>query len=302
MAAGDLASDSSPALPGALMVFSRSVHLRLVSLLLWPALLLGGFVAVPFALLVRVSVAPRDPSGLWNPGVTLRPYAAIGERELANALFYSVELAIIVASISIALGFPLTYMITRMRRRAQIVWLVFLLATLALSDVLIAFSWQVMLSKRIGLSNVLMMLGLMDHPDSLTPSNGAVIACLIYLVIPFTVLTLYPGLSRLDKHLIEAARTLGASPLRAFFSVVVPIAKGPILVAFLMSAVLTLGAYVPPLVLGRPENWTMAVLISSTALSGQDLPRASAMSIFLLIVTTALAVGTGLAARRRIKR
>lgn len=277
-------------------------ELRVASLLLWPGLLLVAFAGIPLALLLRVSVAPHDPNGLWKPGLTLGSYGALADPELARALLYSVLLALIVATISVGLGFPLTYLITRMRRRPQVVWLVFLLATLSLSDVLIAFSWQVMLSKRIGLSNIFVWLGLMDRPDSLTPSNGAVIACLVYLVMPFTVLTLYPGLSRLNRELVEAARTLGASPLRSFVSVVIPIAKGPSMVAFLMSAVLTLGAYVPPIVLGRPENWTMAVLIGSAALSGHDLSRAAAMSIFLLAVTVLLALGTARVARGKAAR
>jgi putative spermidine/putrescine transport system permease protein len=159
-----------------------------------------------------------------------------------------------------------------------------------------------MLSKRIGLSNIFVGLGLMSAPESLTPSSGAVIACLVYLVLPFTVLTLFPILSRLNRDLIEAARTLGASPLRAFTSVVVPLTKGPTMIAFVMAAVLTVGTYVPPLVLGRPQHWPMAVLIGSTALAGHDLPRASAMSVLLLAATVLLAIGAAQAVRTRVRK
>jgi putative spermidine/putrescine transport system permease protein len=209
---------------------------------------------------------------------------------------------VIVGAISVGLGYPLTWAIVRMRRRLQVAWLVFLLATLSLSDVLIAFSWQVMLAKRIGLSNLFVALGLMDVPESLTPSGGAVVACLVYLVLPFTVLTLFPVFSRLDLDLIQAARTLGASPFRAFLSVVVPMTKGPSMIAFVMAMVLTVGAYVPPLVLGRPESWPMAVLIGRTALAGHDLPRASAMSVFLLAATVLLALAAAQAARMRVRK
>jgi putative spermidine/putrescine transport system permease protein len=272
-----------------------------VSRLLWPALLLGFFVAVPFGLLLRVSVAPHDPAHAWGAGATFDPYIQLGERGIAGAMLYSVGLAIMVASLSACVGFPLAYLITRMCRRLQVVWLIVLLATLTLSDVLMAFSWQVMLSKRVGLPQVLVWLGIMGRPDSLTPGTGAVVSCLLYLTAPFTVLMLYPGLSRMDADLMEAARTLGASPLRAFLSVVVPLTAAPAVTAFLMSAVLTLGSYAAPMVLGRPQDWTMAVLISQTALSGQDLPGAAAMSIALLAVTLLLVLGIGAAARGSAK-
>jgi putative spermidine/putrescine transport system permease protein len=277
-------------------------RLRLGLLLSWPALVLAGLGAVPFILLLRISLGQRDPNGIYLPGITLQSYGALGEPELLGSLLDSIQLSVVVGTISVGLGFPLTWLITRMRRRPQVAWLVFLLATLSLSDVLIAFSWQVMLSKRIGLSNLFVAMGLMDAPESLTPSAGAVIACLVYLVLPFTVLTLFPVLSRLDRDLIEAARTLGASPLRAFVSVVVPMTKGPATIAFVMAMVLTVGAYVPPLVLGRPQSWPMAVLIGSTALAGHDLPRASAMSVFLLAATVLLALAAFQATRMRVRK
>ncbi len=277
-----------------------ATRLRIGLLLSWPTFVLAGLGAVPFVLLLRISLGRRDPNGIYLPGITLQSYGALGEPELLGSLLDSIQLAVIVGAVSVGLGFPLTWAIARMRRRAQVVWLVFLLATLSLSDVLIAFSWQVMLSKRIGLSNLFVALGLMDAPESLTPSSGAVVACLVYLVLPFTVLTLFPVLSRLDRSLIEAARTLGASPLRAFASVVLPMTKGPAMIAFVMAMVLTVGAYVPPLVLGRPQSWPMAVLIGSTALAGHDLPRASAMSVFLLAATVLLALAALQAARMRV--
>jgi len=281
---------------------AAALRLRLGVLLSWPMVALLGLGAIPFVLLLRISLARHDANGIALSGLTLHAYGALAEPELLGALLDSIQLAVIVGAISVGLGFPLTWAIARMRRRLQVAWLVFLLATLSLSDVLIAFSWQVMLSKRIGLSNLFVALGLMDGPESLTPSAGAVVACLVYLVLPFTVLTLFPVLSRLDRDLIEAARTLGASPLRAFASVVVPMTKGPAVIAFVMAMVLTVGAYVPPLVLGRPQSWPMAVLIGSTALAGHDLPRASAMSVFLLAATVLLALAAAQVARMRVRK
>jgi len=260
----------------------RSPRLRVVALLAWPSLALLGFAVIPFVLLLRISLAPQDANGLWSTGFTLGSYRALLERSVASTLAYSLGLAVLVAAASTALAFPLAYLIARMRRAHQVAWLILMLVALSLSDVLIAFSWQVMLSKRIGLSHVLVFLRLLDRPDSLTPSSGAVLASLIYVAVPFGVLTLYPTLSGLAPELTEAARTLGASPTVAFRTVVMPFARESMLVAFAVSVVITLGAYVAPLVLGRPQHWTIAVLIGNAALAGHDLPRAAAMSVGLL--------------------
>jgi putative spermidine/putrescine transport system permease protein len=183
---------------------------------------------------------------------------------------------------------PFTYFVTRMSHRAQTLWLIFLMATLSLSEVLVAFAWQVMLSKRIGISDLLVMLGIMRFPDSLSPGNAAVVTCLVYLIIPFTVIILFPGLSRIDPELLDASRMLGASPLRTFLSIVMPILRKPLVTAFLGAAVMTLGSYVTAVVLGKPEFSTVAILISQTALSSEDLPGAAAISIAFLLATTIL--------------
>lgn len=267
--------------------------------LAWPTLALVGMVAIPFILLLRISLAAPDPSGLWRAVLTLEAYEELLNREFAGALLYSLGVALLVAAITVALGFPLTYLITRMKRRLQVVWLVFLLVSLSLSDVLNAFSWQLMLSKHGGLAGLLVLLGILSRPESLTPSNGAVWASLVYGILPFTVMTLYPSLSQLAPEVVEAARTLGASPLRAFRTVVIPMTWQPAVAAFVISAVLTLGAYVSPLVLGRPQSWTLAVLIGNAALAGHDVPRAAAMSVLLLSAVALFGAGIVWVARQR---
>jgi putative spermidine/putrescine transport system permease protein len=271
-------------------------------LLLWPSLVLLAFFVVPFGLLLRVSVAMPGLGALGAGGFDLHNYAGLAlDAGFLGSVSFSLALAAAVAVISLSLSFPFTFWVSRMMRRAQVVWLVFLLTTLSLSEVLITFAWQVMLAKRIGLSNLLVWLHLIPEPMSLSPNLWAVVACLVYLVIPFSVLLLYPGMSRLDPQMVEAARTMGASPARAFFTVVVPLMRRPIVACFLMSFIVAIGSYVAPLVLGRPEHWTVAILINKTALNANDLPLATAMSVAFL-AATALFCGVFLAVAARGRR
>lgn len=255
-------------------------------LLIWPACVIVLFFVVPFVLLLRASLARPGFGALGEGGFDLQNYTGLaGDRAFLGSVGFSLLLAAGVAVTSLCLCFPFTFWITRMSRRAQVVWLVFLLTTLSLSEVLITFAWQVMLAKRIGFSNVLVWLHLLPEPESLSPNLWAVVACLVYLVIPFSVLLLFPGMSRIDPQLAEAAQTMGASPMRAFFSVIVPLMRRPIVTCLLMSFIVAIGSYVAPLVLGRPEQWTVAILISRAALDAGNLPLATAMSVAFLAAT-----------------
>jgi putative spermidine/putrescine transport system permease protein len=199
----------------------------------------------------------------------------------------------------ICIAFPFTYFLTRMRRRAQVLFLVFILAVLSLSEVIIGFSWSTLLSRTAGISNLLYFAGLMSEPVSWTPGFEALLVGLCYLGFPYAVLVLYPALSRLDPELPEAARMLGASPARTFFTVVVPVLRNSIVGAMIMVFVFNLGAFLLPQVLGRPQHWTLSVLITDQAIFQSNIPFAAAMAIFLMLMSLFLVGITLLLGQRR---
>ncbi len=255
---------------------------------IYPALMLGVFFIVPFAIMLAVSFFHRVQGGFYEPGFELDNYARFFSAFFARVLGFSVLVAGLAALVSVIVCFPFTYLVTRLGRRWQVVLLVYILAVLSLSEVIIGFSWSTLLSRTAGISNLLVWLGLMDAPAAWSPGLTALLLGLCYLGFPYTVLILYPPLSRLDPQLPEAARMLGASPLRTFFTVVVPAMRSTILGALIMVFVFTLGAYLLPQVLGRPQHWTLSVLITDQAIFQSNLPFAAAMAIFLMLVSLAL--------------
>jgi ABC-type spermidine/putrescine transport system permease subunit I len=113
------------------------------------------------------------------------------------------------------------------------------------------------------------------------------------------MLTLYPSLSAMPTEQLEAARMLGASPRVVFRTVIMPLNRPAALTAFAVSALLALGTYVCPVVLGRPHNWTMAVIISNAALSGHNVPLAAAMSLALVAAALVMIAAAFFGARHR---
>lgn len=254
----------------------------------FPAVMLLLFFAVPFGLMIAVSFFQRIEGGFYEPAFVWSNYARFLSVFFGRVLSFSMMLAAGVAVLSVALAFPFTYLLTRLRRRTQVLWLVFLLSVLSLSEVIIGFAWSTLLSANAGLSNLLVMVGLLDAPTSLSPSLGAVLTGIVYQAFPYTVLVLYPALSRLDPTLTEAARTLGASPLNSFFTVVVPALRNTIVATLIMVFVFALGCYLLPQLLGRPQHWTLSVLITDQALFQANMPFAAAMAVFLVLVSLGL--------------
>ena len=255
---------------------------------IYPGLMLGIFFVVPFAIMLAVSFFHRVQGGFFEPAFEFDNYARFFSAFFGKALGFSVFVAGVAAIISVIVCFPFTYFLTRLSRKWQVVLLVYIMAVLSLSEVIIGFSWSTLLSRTAGVSNLFVWIGLMDAPTAWSPGLTALLFGLCYLGFPYTVLILYPSLSRLDPQLPEAARMLGASPVRTFFTVVVPTMRATIVGALIMVFVFTLGAYLLPQVLGRPQHWTLSVLITDQAIFQSNLPFAAAMAIFLMLVSLAL--------------
>ena len=259
-------------------------HLTLV----YPALMLGIFFIVPFGMMVAISFFHREPGGFYIPIFDIANYKNLFSGLFVRVLIFSLYIGGLCAAVCVSIGFPFTYFITRMKRKSQVVWLVFLLSVLSLSEVIVGFTWSLLLSRTAGMSNLLVWLGLMEKPVSWSPGFVALLFGICYLAFPYTVLVLYPPLSRLDPSLPEAAQTLGASPIRTFFTVVVGSLRNAIVATFVMVFVFTLGAYLLPQILGRPQHWTLSVLITDQAIYQSNLPMAAAMAVFFMLVSLAL--------------
>jgi putative spermidine/putrescine transport system permease protein len=270
--------------------------------LAFPALMLLVFFVIPFGIMIAVSFFRRQQGGFYTTDFVLANYERFLTPFFGGVLGFSLLLAALVAVCCVALAYPFTYFLTCRRRPVQIAWLVGLLSVLSLSEVIIGFAWSTLFSRTAGISNLLVAVGLMDQPTALLPGFGAVLTGMVYQALPYTILVLYPALVRLEPTLLEASRTLGASPLRGFFDVVIPASRNTIVATLIMVFVFALGSYLLPQILGRPQHWTLSVLITDQAIYQSNMPFAAAMAVFLVLISLALVGLTLLVGGRREAR
>lgn len=270
------------------MIGDKPKGLRAHLPFIYPAVMLVVFFVIPFGIMVTVSFFHRVPGAFYTPSFDLNNYRNLFTALFGRVLVFSIFIAALCAAVCVAIGFPFTYFITRMRRKAQVVWLVILVSVLSLSTVIIAFAWSLLLSKTAGLSNLFVWLGFMERPVSWSPGFWALLCGMCYIAFPYTVLVLYPPLSRLDPYLPEAAMTLGASPVKTFFSVVVGSMHSAIMATLIVVFAFTLGTYLLPQILGRPQHWTLSVLITDEAIYHSNLPFSAAMAVFFMLVSLGL--------------
>jgi putative spermidine/putrescine transport system permease protein len=271
---------------------------RTYGVLSFPVGMLVIFFLIPFGIMVATSFYRRIPGAFYEPAFDLGSWQRLFQPIFLERALSSIWICMLAGAVCIVVAFPFTYFLTRMRRRPHVALLIVVLSALSLSEVIVAFSWTVLLGRSSGVSNILVWLGLMDEPTAYMPSFGAVLLGLCYIAFPYCVLTLYPQLTRLDPELTEAAQTMGASPWRTFWTVVVPIARPIIVAGFLLVFVFTLGSYLIASFLGRPEHWTLSVFIADQASVQANVPFASAMAIFLTLLSLVVVAIVGVIGSR----
>src|SRR5919109_1000213 len=240
---------------------ARSRKASALAFLAFPVLMLGVFFLGPFLAMVAASFYRRIPGGFYETAFVLDSYARLLSDVFLERTAFSIWVSLLAAALCVTVGFPFTFFLTRMRRRPHVFLLILVMSALSLSEVIVGFSWSVLLGRVAGISNILVWLGLAREATPYAPGFWAVVLGLCYIAFPYCVLTLYPPLSRLDREVTEAAQTLGASPSRTFWTVVVPIARPIIMAGFLLVFVFTLGSYIISFFLGAPEHWTLSVYI-----------------------------------------
>lgn len=136
----------------------------------------------------------------------------------------------------------------------------------------------------IGLGD-LQLLGVQFQPLQMLYNNFAVVFGLVYVYLPFMVLPLYASLDRMDKSYLEASLDLGASQLRTFLSIVVPLAMPGIVSGIIITFIPTLGAFLTPDLLGGTDSQMIANVIERQFKSANDWPFGAALSFLLMYIT-----------------
>lgn len=131
----------------------------------------------------------------------------------------------------------------------------------------------------------------------LTSSLAGLVIAHTVLATPFVVITVTATLQAFDMNLLRAAASLGASPLRAFFNVVIPLIAPGLFSGALFAFMTSFDEIVVALFIGGPAQRTLPRQMFDGIRDSID-PSILAMSSFLLLVAIAcLLVAGGLAQR-----
>lgn len=250
-------------------------------LLLLPTLLLL-FAIFLYPLAVVLSKSFTDP----HPGFA--NYVALWRSTaFRNILINTFEIAAWTTAICLLVGYPFSYKLARLPKRWAQPLLGLCMVPFFTAILARLYAWTIILGDAGVINSYLMHWGIIQHPMSLLFNRLGVIIGMVHVMLPYMVIVLYSQMVGIDRSLIDAATSLGASPFAAFRRVFLPLSMPGTYAGTLLVFIISLGFFVTPAVLGGGRDVTIATFVRQE-IGVLDWGAATAMSMVLLLVTVGL--------------
>jgi mannopine transport system permease protein len=254
---------------------SRPLSLLLIAPLV---LLLAWTFFLPIARLLLTSFT--------EPSFGLSHYARLLAEPLYVQVFIrTLWIAAACTVFTLVIGYPVAMLMARHGGKFAIIATMCVLIPLWTSVLVRSYAWVIVLERNGLINSWLMARGLISQPLKLLYTNGAVLMAMTHVLLPFMVLPIATALKSVPPDLPKAALNLGASNLRAFWSVTLPLSLPGVFAGCLIVFVMALGFYVTPALLGGPRTLMLATLIGQQARDLLNWPFAGAISLVLLVLS-----------------
>ncbi len=259
-----------------------------VVLALAPAvILLVVFFGLPLLQLALISTKDAFPN--TTNAFTFENYVEVFTRAFhVESLATSLWLSFVVTVITAILGYPLAYYFVHSSSRVKSIIFLAVLSPLLISVVVRSIGWLVLLGQE-GIANqILQFFGIVEEPLQLLYTFGAVVVGEVNILMPFMVLSLTTSLGQIPRSLHEGAEVMGATPVRRFFRITLPLSAPGLVSGAVLVFILTMGSYITPQMLGGGKVKVITIDIFTRMMIDFDWPVGAALAIITMLFTVSI--------------
>lgn len=246
-----------------------------------PALVLILIVMViPVGWLFYVSFIGADGS------FSFENYERMTKRKSYRRIFMTTfKVSFLTTGLCILIGYPLAYFIANMPKKLAALCMITVLLPFWTSLLVRTYAWLVLLQKKGLINTWAINLGLWEEPIKIVHNMTGTLIGMVHIMLPFLILPVYGAMKSVSPDFMKAASNLGASPIRAFWTVFFPLTLPGLFAGALMVFILCLGFFVTPAVLGGGKVIMVSMKIVSNIELFVNWGAASSMGVILLVLT-----------------
>jgi putative spermidine/putrescine transport system permease protein len=203
-----------------------------------------------------------------------------------NAALLTIEISVVSSIIAAILGYPLAYLIAKVEHPAwNTVLMILVLASMQLDGVIRLYGMMVLLGDNGLINGTLIRWHSIDKPLPLMYNVFGVIVGTVQITLPFMVLSLIGVIRGISPSFEEAARSLGASPWRAFRTITLPLTMPGLLAGMLLVFALSSSSYVVAALMGGWKVWVLPIHIFERISNSGQWQFGAALSTILFVIS-----------------
>ncbi len=241
-------------------------------------LFLAVFFAWPVAQLLGLSLFDPD-----SGKASIATYERIAATDVyLRVLGITFRIAGYTALYSLLIGYPLAYWLSRLPDLYRGRMLLFVMVPFWTSYLVKTFAWMIVLGRSGIINSLAMGSGIVDQPLPLLHNEFGVMVGMVHAMVPLAVMTMLPVMAGIDRRLVQAAQTLGASPAHAFWLIYFKLSLPGVAAAGLLVFISSLGFFIVPAFLGGRRETMLAQLIITQVQELLNWPFAGALAAMML--------------------
>jgi putative spermidine/putrescine transport system permease protein len=257
---------------------------------------------LPLVILLRYSFNRFDPRRMMVETFSLDNYVKFfADPYYTGVLWTTLRVAALCTVICLVMALPLAYVLARTQSRYKNVLIMLVVLPLFVGNAVRAAGWMTLFGSKGFLNVTLMQFGAISEPLQLMYTEGAVVAGIIAVNLPYMVLTLQSVIEGINRNVEEAAFSLGASPTTMFRRVLLPLSLPGILAGTILTFILGMNAYATPVLLGGPKFRMMAPLVYGQ-FQLNNWPFGASAAFVLMTATLGLTASANILVQRRFRR
>ena len=242
---------------------------------------MGVFIALPM-LLILMYAFTTSGNELVSFVFTLDNFKRFFDPIFVNVLLRSLYIAGVTTILCLFIGYPMAYMISRLLPRLQVLMMLFVTIPMWINTLIRTYSWISLLADNGIINRLLSSLGI--GPFKMMYTDFSVTLGMIYTFLPFMILSIYSQLAKMDNSLLEAASDLGASRIKSFLKVTLPLSIPGVISGITLVFLPSVSSFIVPQLLGGGSYMLIGNLIEKQFILTAEWNFGSAISLLMTLV------------------
>ncbi len=251
----------------------------------WPLIsFMTVVVGCPLIYVLVLSFLSRAEQGGIAFKLTFDNYLRIFDPIYFKIFAVSIGIAAITCVLTLLIGYPFAYYVAMLNKKIRFYVVYLIMVPFWTSSLLRVYGIIILLRNDGIINKIAMVLNILNEPVTLLYNYGAVMVGTVYILLPLMILPIYNSVEKLDRSYLEASRDLGASRIKTFVNITLPLTMPGIVGGVTLVFIPAVGFFFISDLMGGAKTMLIGNLVRNQMTTARDWPFGAALSVVMMLL------------------